>query len=111
MRQRHAITDARAVQLLAFTQRAQQRLPRLRLLRNLGDLIHQFLQHALAIRAFQIQMDASWRQQLTQDNRTRVFHLVLDFEKWWALRDSNPRPTRCKRDALTTAPSAQPRKQ
>ncbi len=25
---------------------------------------------------------------------------------WWALRDSNPRPTRCKRDALTTAPSA-----
>src|SRR5579862_3820751 len=29
-------------------------------------------------------------------------------EKWWALRDSNPRPTRCKRDALTTAPSAQP---
>src|SRR5882672_4505427 len=20
--------------------------------------------------------------------------------KWWALRDSNPRPTRCKRDAL-----------
>src|SRR5258708_38851325 len=27
-------------------------------------------------------------------------------EKWWALRDSNPRPTRCKRDALTTAPSA-----
>src|SRR6266404_5252126 len=21
-------------------------------------------------------------------------------EEWWALRDSNPRPTRCKRDAL-----------
>ena len=29
-------------------------------------------------------------------------------KKWWALRDSNPRPTRCKRDALTAAPSAQP---
>jgi hypothetical protein len=27
---------------------------------------------------------------------------------WWALRDSNPRPTRCKRDALTAAPSALP---
>ena len=27
-------------------------------------------------------------------------------EGWWALRDSNPRPPRCKRDALTTAPNA-----
>ena len=27
---------------------------------------------------------------------------------WWALRESNPRPTRCKRDALASAPSAQP---
>ena len=30
-------------------------------------------------------------------------------EGWWALRDSNPRPTRCKRDALATAPSARPK--
>ena len=28
------------------------------------------------------------------------------FEKWWALQDSNLRPTRCKRDALAAAPSA-----
>ena len=30
-------------------------------------------------------------------------------EGWWALRDSNPRPTRCKRDALAPAPSARPK--
>src|SRR5258706_10775709 len=29
-----------------------------------------------------------------------------NFGRWWALRDSNPRPTRCKRDALATAPNA-----
>ena len=29
-------------------------------------------------------------------------------EGWWALQDSNLRPTRCKRDALAAAPSAHP---
>lgn len=28
--------------------------------------------------------------------------------KWWARRDSNPRPNACKASALTTAPLAQP---
>src|ERR1051325_1301091 len=37
---------------------------------------------------------------------TAFAHPCVASEGWWALRDSNPRPTRCKRDALTTAPSA-----
>src|ERR1051325_3346899 len=41
---------------------------------------------------------------------TAFAHPCVASEGWWALRDSNPRPTRCKRDALTTAPSARPRR-
>ena len=26
--------------------------------------------------------------------------IILTIYDWWALRDSNPRPSRCKRDAL-----------
>ena len=42
VRQRDAVADAGAVQLLALMQRAQQRLPGLRLLGELGNLIDQF---------------------------------------------------------------------
>jgi hypothetical protein len=35
-----------------------------------------------------------------------AFSWTFSPAEWWAMRDSNPRPTRCKRDALATAPIA-----
>ena len=39
----------------------------------------------------------------TPENKKREAALLLfDFEFWWAVRDSDSRPSRCKRDALTS---------
>ena len=63
VRQRDAVADARAVQLLALTERAQQRLPRLRQVRELGNLIDQLAEHGILIRALQVQIDGCRRKQ------------------------------------------------
>ncbi len=34
-------------------------------------------------------------------NELFYLHLIREKKKWWVLRDSNPRPSPCKGDALT----------
>ena len=37
----------------------------------------------------------------TTKNKFRIKLVMSKCLKWWAMRDSNPRHSRCKRDALT----------
>ena len=72
----YAVADARAMKLLAFLKRAEERFPRLWLIAKFRHLIHQFAQDAVAIRALQTQLDRRWREQLAQHDPIRFLHIL-----------------------------------
>ena len=74
VRQGDAVADAGAVELLALVQGAEQGLTRFGLVGDDRDLADQFVEHRIAIRAFQIQIDRRRRNQFAQDDRLRIFH-------------------------------------
>jgi hypothetical protein len=59
------------LQLFAFVQRAQQGIARRRVLLDLGDEVHQFLQHAVAIAPGERELDRGGREQFMQPERIR----------------------------------------
>jgi len=74
VRQRDAIADAGAVQLLALLQRAQESLARFGPARNLLDLVHQLAQHRVTVLAGKVKLNGFGREHLAQ---ARAFGRVV----------------------------------
>jgi hypothetical protein len=76
VREGDAVADAGAVEFLAFLQRVEEGFSGGGLAGEFRDLIHQFGEHVVALRAAETQVDHGGREQLAQRGRSglRTFH-------------------------------------